>query len=283
MAAALVATGAQAELFGSGANEFELTFQGISSGSNPWDAYGHVVYDYGIGTHEITADQWGKYVAAGVDSIDEGYYAPKTTGGQAANNISWNEAAQFVNWLNTSKGHQAAYDFEDYGMRLWGAGDRSATSAFRHKDAVYVLPDREEWVKAAYWNGTSIQTYATPDDTPPTTTEANYDYAFGSIWSVGTGAEELNGTYDMMGNVWEWHENGFTSPDDSATEARGISGGAFSVDGYYMRSRNHFSGGPTSESPAAEFRVAVIPEPSSIMLMGVVSGFALFIRRWLMM
>jgi len=26
-------------------------------------------------------------------------------------NVSWYEAAQFVNWLNTSTGHQAAYKF----------------------------------------------------------------------------------------------------------------------------------------------------------------------------
>ena len=26
-------------------------------------------------------------------------------------------------------------------------------------------------------------------------------------WNAGSGSEELNGTYDMMGNVWEWMEN----------------------------------------------------------------------------
>ncbi|KKK63991.1 hypothetical protein LCGC14_2988720, partial [marine sediment metagenome] len=30
-----------------------------------------------------------------------------------------------------------------------------------HKDAFYYLPTEEEWVKAAYWNGTTLQDYAT--------------------------------------------------------------------------------------------------------------------------
>jgi hypothetical protein len=69
---------------------------------------------------------------------------------------------------SSSKGHQAAYSFDGSGaMRLWGAGDQSTTSAFRHKDAVYVLPSENEWVKAAYWNGSALQTYATPGDTLP--------------------------------------------------------------------------------------------------------------------
>jgi formylglycine-generating enzyme required for sulfatase activity len=283
LAAAMLAAGSYADVFGTGPNQFELTFQNISSGSNPSSGYGQVGYDYGIGTHEISADQWQKYMnlSGGPVGSGSGYsYAPTTSGSQAVNYASWNEAAQFVNWLNTSSGHQAAYSFDGSGnMSLWGAGDQSATSAFRHKDAVYVLPSEDEWVKAAYWNGTSLQTYATPGDTLAGM-NVNYNNNVGSIWNVGSGTEEINGTYDMMGNVWEWNESGYTAPDDSATENRVFRGGAFNGNESDLRSSIRYNFYPTTENLSFGFRVAAIPEPSSIALIGLFGGLGLFIRRY---
>ena len=267
------AAGVMADTFGTGNNQFDLTFQNISSGSNPSSGYGQVGYDYGIGTHEITADQWGKYIAT--TSAVNGT-VPDTTGSQAVNNTSWNEAAQFVNWLNTSSGHQAAYSFNELGNVIqWGAGDQSATSAFRHKDAVYVLPSEDEWVKAAYWNGTSLQTYSTPGDTL-TDMDVNYNYKVDHIRNVGIGSEEINGTYDMMGNVWEWNESAYDS-------ARGFRGGAYYDEEFYLRSSTSYSVYPSFESEDLGFRVAAIPEPSSIALIGLFSGGVLAIRRVFMM
>lgn len=298
LAAAMVAVGSDADVFGNGANQFELTFENISSGSNPSSGYGQVGYDYGIGTYEITADQWQKYVNDSGGPVGSGTaydLNPTTSGSQPVNYASWYEAAQFVNWLNTSKGHQAAYSFDGSGnMSLWGAGNQSATSAFRHKDAVYVLPSEDEWVKAAYWNGTSLQTYATPSDTLPVAgTDANYKNAVGSIWNVGSGTEEINGTYDMMGNVWEWNESSYYAPDDSEGANRVIRGGEYgkygAVDEYSIRSSERdgiygISGlYPEVGDDIGGFRVAAIPEPSSIALIGLVGGCALGIRRMFMM
>jgi formylglycine-generating enzyme required for sulfatase activity len=98
--------------------------------------------------------------------------------------VSWYEAAQFVNWLNTSTGHQAAYKFtgtqgqSDYALDTWSPAEAyGGTNLYRHKDAMYYMPTEDEWVKAAYWNGSSLQTWATPDDTQPIEgVEANYGY-----------------------------------------------------------------------------------------------------------
>jgi formylglycine-generating enzyme required for sulfatase activity len=35
---------------------------------------------------------------------------------------------------------------------------------------------------------------------------SNYNNAIGQPWAVGGGSEELNGIYEMMGNLWEWNE-----------------------------------------------------------------------------
>ena len=42
-----------------------------------------------------------------------------------------------------------------------GVDAAGGTNLYRHKDAMYYMPTEDEWVKAGYWNGTSLQTYAT--------------------------------------------------------------------------------------------------------------------------
>ncbi|WP_372795661.1 SUMF1/EgtB/PvdO family nonheme iron enzyme [Pontiella sp.] len=283
LAVAGMVAGSYADMFGSGTNQFELTFQNISSGSNPSSGYGQVGYSYGIGTFEITADQWQKYVNASGGPVGSGTGyedPPTTTGSQAVNNASWYEAAQFVNWLNTSSGHQAAYSFDGSGnMSLWSAGEQSSTSAFRHKDAVYALPSENEWMKAAYWNGTSLQTYASPGDTEPVAgTDANF-LGFGPVWNVGSGTEELNGTYDMMGNLMEWTESTLSLLDENANFTRAQRGGSIEYRVTALRSSDRYQGLPEREDGSYGFRVASVPEPSSLGLMAVVGGFGWLARR----
>ena len=103
------ATGVMADVFGTGADEFEMTFEQISSDSNPSSGFGIVDYHYGIGTHEITADQWNKY----------------------RNVIGWHEAAQFMNWLNTNQGHQAACNYIGGKLNAWDASDRPTHNRLR--------------------------------------------------------------------------------------------------------------------------------------------------------
>ena len=88
---------------------------------------------------------------------------PSVTGGaraaMPATGVSWNEAARFVNWLNTSQGYQAAYNFTTSGVNdniaLWSpaeAWQQGGENLFRHKDAHYWLPSMDEWYKAAYYD-----------------------------------------------------------------------------------------------------------------------------------
>jgi len=214
-----------ADSFGTGAEQFDIDFVTISGDTNPASGWGIVDDDYRIGVYEISNDQWGKFLASlsvpvtgsPSSAYDEDSYYTDTD--VPANNVSWYEAAQFVNWLNTSTGHQAAYKFTgtqgagNYAFDMWTTTEADeGTNLYRHKDAFYFLPTEDEWVKAAYWNGTSLQTYATKPGEPLSqgdgTSGSGWNYGANRSandywpWDVGSGSEELNGTFDVMGNVF---------------------------------------------------------------------------------
>ena len=167
----------RADTFGTGANQFSIDFVSISGSTNPASGYGIVADDYRMGMHEVTNSQWDKFKAelgvpvTGTPSTayDREFYDWGTgTTNVPTNNVSWYEAAQFVNWLNTSTSHQAAYKStgtqgtSGYALATWSAAEAAGgTNLYRHKDAFYFLPTEDEWVKAAYWNGTTLQNYAT--------------------------------------------------------------------------------------------------------------------------
>jgi formylglycine-generating enzyme required for sulfatase activity len=296
-----IANAAMADNFGTGGNEFTIDFVTISGATNPFDTspsggYGIVNNDYRMGTCEITNDQWNKFAVAygTVTGNPSTAYSlgPYNSGVNVpTDRVSWYEAAQFVNWLNTSTGHQAAYKFtgtqgtSDYTFATWSAAEADhGANLYRHKDAFYYLPTENEWIKAAYWNGTALQDYATKAGDAVfqgNGTNGGWNYNDGDVgpdgpaespWDVGSGSEELNGTYDMMGNVWEWMESPSIYADYGASSRRGLRGGGWhqsipGVAGLRVSYR-------TNESPelgwdflSIGFRVASIPEPSSIFLL----------------
>jgi hypothetical protein len=105
-----------------------------------------------------------------------------------ATSVNWNEAARFVNWLNTSSGYGVAYKFSkqpgDVGydvntnLELWQAGDVGYDTAnpYRNSGARYVLPTTDEWYKSAYYDSSlnggagGYWNYATASDIPPAIT-----------------------------------------------------------------------------------------------------------------
>ena len=290
---------AMGDTFGTGANQFSIDFVPISGSTNPTGGYGIVNNDYRMGVHEITNDQWDKFKAnLGVPVTGDPASAYEEvaywTGADIpTNEVSWYEAAQFVNWLNTSTSHQAAYKFtgtqgtSGYALDIWSAGEAAGgTNLYRHKDAFYFLPTEDEWVKAAYWNGTTLQTYAnaSPDDLvggEPDPAIWNYAPSAGnSPWNVGSGGTaELNGTYDMMGNMWEWMESPYSDPTYGAGSSRGMRGGGWGSHSSSLAASSRSSiYTPTYEGHNIGFRVASVPEPGSITLW--VSGLLACLIWW---
>lgn len=276
-----------ADTFGTGDNQFTIDFVTISGSTNPSSGYGIVANDYRIGTFEITNDQWTKFeneYGTVYGNPPNAYNSdPYWTGTNVpTNNVSWYEAAQFVNWLNINTSHDPAYKFtgtqgtSDYSFGVWEPGDvgYDASNPYRNSNAYYFLPTMDEWFKAAYWNGTSLQTYATIDNSVPVAgVDTNYDYAIEQPWNVGSGSEELNGTYDMMGNVLEWTESPYTSGDKRYSH-----GGTYQSESSSLRSTYTGINPPYHESYDLGFRVASIPEPASLVLLGL-GGLVLCYRK----
>ena len=287
----VLAVPVMADTFGTGDNQFIIDFVTISGATNPSSGlpagdgftFTGVANDYRMGKYEITNDQWNKFKAAygTVAGTPTSAYDsnPYWTGTNVPTNCaSWYEAAQFVNYLNTSTGHTAAYNFtgtihtSSYTLDVWGAGDADGTNLYRNKNAKYFLPTENEWVKAAYWNGTKLQTYATKAGESLTqgngTSGTGWNYYNNGYatnpygpWAVGSGSEELNGTYDMMGNVWEWMESPDYTGDYTFGSLRGLRGGSYGYTGPL--------GSPDREYDTIGFRVASIPEPCTLLLLGV--------------
>ena len=111
------------QTFGSGANQFQIEFVTIGNPGNAADTTGApnpsgaVSYTYNIGKYEVSRDMITKANAAGglgISLQDMSSYGGNGVHRPAAG-ISWNEAARFVNWLNTSQGFQAAHNFTTSG------------------------------------------------------------------------------------------------------------------------------------------------------------------------
>ena len=291
----LLASLAHADIFGTGANQFSIDFVNIANSGNAADAsgYGAVGYNYRMGKYEITIDQFVKARAADsrISNGNENYWnrGTRTVGINApVARASWLESARFANWLTTGDAYTGAYQFDGSGLFV----DTDRAAAVAAYGTVYVLPSEDEWYKAAYYkpvNDGSYSLYASGLDSLPThgTTEGwNYVNSLGEFaneapnyaWEVGFGGQEQNGTYDMTGNVFEWNEDAKVpgNPEDFGLIFRG---GGWNSSEITLDSTYRTEGAFEQERPDLGFRIAAIPEPSSVLLLTIGSGGLLFYRR----
>jgi hypothetical protein len=271
----LTLTSTQADTFRSDATFFNIDFVDIGNLNNPplnaVSRIGAVPYFYRIGAYEITQDQIEKAIAGGLANVVAGPW----TGKRPATDISWYEAAAYVNWLNTSKGYQEAYkltwDGSAWIMGLWTgeeAWTSGGTNLHRHKNAVYFLPSQSEWIKAAHYNhfGSNYFDYPTASDTAPTAVvsgtnpgTAVYKQPLKSAPAEVdcAGGRSPYGTIGQGGNVDEWIET-------DRSGATVTFGGAWPDSEWRLRARSAIAQPRlTFQNNAVGFRVASVLEPDT--------------------
>ena len=190
--------------------------------------YGAVGYEYRIGKYEVTNTQWDQFTAvtgAPTGNPSEAYdqSAIHTGAQQPTNRVSWYETLQFCNYLTSGDKSQGVYQFSGNNTNPGDFLGIDRTTPQVTYGTIYFLPTEDEWYKAAYYksDGSGYSFFAYETGIPTKGVDTNYQWAYSEPWVVGSGTEEQNGTFDMMGNVWEWNE---TFIDGSL---RGVRGGSF--------------------------------------------------------
>jgi formylglycine-generating enzyme required for sulfatase activity len=276
----------RADVFGSGANSFEIEFVTIGNPGNAPDTTGSpnpagsVPYPYRIGRYEVSEEMIAKANALGALGITKDARGPD----KPATNISWFEAARFVNWLNTRTGSAPAYKFDASGnFQLWNEMDAGYNPAnrFRNSRAAYFLPSADEWYKAAffdpvngvYWDyptGSNSPPIAVASGTAPGTAIVMQGIAAGPADIMTAGGLSPYGTMAQGGNAWEWEETELDLLNDNPIARRGGRGGGWDAFPSSLSATIRSDGSPLQPPIGAGFRVAsIIPEPSTVALMGM--------------
>ncbi len=255
--------------------------------------YGAVGYTYQIGKYEVTNAQYGAFLNAAAQTDSYGLYKTNmsslgiTRSGSSgsytysvttalANRpveyVSWFDAARMANWMMNGQG---SGDTETGAYTLNGATSGIIT---KNSGAQVYIPTEDEWYKAAYYNGANSTYSLYPNgQNSITTADANYLTVHSvnpSATDVGSysGDPSMYGTFDQGGNVYEW--NDAVNYDSS----RGLRGGSWWDSDGSMASSHRNSDDPTLEYHCFGFRLASVPEPTSIFL-SMVAGGMMLIRR----
>ena len=261
----LTVPSAHADTFGSVGNTFTIGFVPIGNAGNAADGsgYGAVPYNFNMSTFAISQDQIVKATASGAISLGGGAWV----GSQPAANVTWYQAAAFVNYLNTSTGHAAAYNLNPgaTALTLWSsaqAWQAGGENLYRNKDAYYFLPSDNEYYKAAYYDpnkagGAGYWLYATGSDAIPTAVASGTTAGtavYNGVASQPAAVDQSGGlspygTRGQSGNVFEWQETAFDGVNNSSSEDRAIRGGGWSFSESYLRSSFRASPFPTGTPP----------------------------------
>jgi formylglycine-generating enzyme required for sulfatase activity len=254
----------------------------------------------GVGANGIYNTNMGTNARGGItytaSAASGAKYTIRTSmGDKPVNYVSWYDAARFTNWLGNGQGSGST---ETGSYTLNGNTDIIT----KNVGATVYLPSEDEWYKAAYYDptagaggGDNYWLHATQSDTAPTVGSANFstgaisnpganvaNYNNGADWNdldgnvttVGSAAaNNYFGTFDQAGNVREWNDAVISG------SLRGLRGGAFDGGEGNLRSSSRGLFGPANEFVSIGFRVASVPEPTSVLLTMLAGGVMLARRK----
>jgi formylglycine-generating enzyme required for sulfatase activity len=278
--------------------------------------YGAVAYAYQIAKNETTISQYAEFLNAVAKTDTYSLYNTSMTTSYingiarsgssgsftysvnpgSANKpityVSWFDAARFTNWLHNGQpgGAQDAASTEDGAYTLLGA--MSGVIA-KNGGAKAWIPSESEWYKAAYYDpnmgGAGVGGYwlhANQSNTMTSNTAGaagaanHYDgdyvgYPGAVLTEVGAywmNSDSAYGTNDQAGNVWEWNDAVISG------SSRGLRGGSWSFGASFLASSYRDGNGPSNEYYFIGFRVASVPEPTSLVLT-MLAGSVMLARR----
>ena len=222
------------------------------------------------------------------------YTLRTSMGDKPVNYVSWYDAARFANWMMNGQG---AGSTETGAYTLTG----NTGIITKNSGATVYLPSEDEWYKAAYYDptpgaggGDNYWLYASQSDTVPTVAAANatgditnpganvVNYASGADWNSQNGnvttvgsaaANNYFGTADQAGNVFEWNDAVISG------SSRGLRGGSFTFLESFLRASGRDNFDPAFELGGIGFRVASVPEPTSLLLTMLAGGVMLARRK----
>lgn len=228
---------------------------------------GRVNYAYRIARYEVTLDQYTTFLNAvasvttnaflidlwsfemaydpdvagiqrtGMGASEDPYrYSVIGSGDRPVTHVSWFDAARFVNWVNN--GGRSSSSTESGAYTLNGA--TNGPLPLRSTNAVWWLPNENEWYKAAFYDpaGARYRKYPTGDSTPVAAAEppgepgsANWNNVRprgNKLTPVGaySSSPSVFGTFDQAGNVWEWIDASAGGSNPQAV----LRGGSFDAD-----------------------------------------------------
>lgn len=224
-------------------------------------------------------------------------YSPIGSPNHPITHVSWGDAARFANWLNNGQptGAEGPGTTETGAYTLNGATSNSAlNSVSRNANATWVIPTLDEWYKAAFYDPSAGQyrLYATGSDSPPVsappgnvpntanfkspttgyavTGSTSYSISQNYLTDVGAYTSTIGpyGTFDQGGNALEWNETLILS-------YRGVQGGSWAKDQVGLQYNRFGSAPPSIDTSLTGFRVAMVPEPSTLTLIFIASVAAL--------
>jgi formylglycine-generating enzyme required for sulfatase activity len=262
----------------------------INNAADPLTGYGPVAYEYKIGKYEVTNAQYGAFLnAKGQSNSNRIYnsnmssYGITQTGSSGSFTysvtsgfenkpivfVSWFDAARFTNWLANGQGGS---DTESGSYNLM---DATTGIISVNPGAKTWIPTEDEWYKAAYYNAATSSYSLYPNGRNVIdTTDTNYDSSGSTDVGSYTTTPSRYGTFDQGGNVYEWNN----TVDGSSR--RGLRGGSWYDGSGVINSLGRADGDiPTRETFNFGFRVASVPEPTSMVLTMLASGMMLIRRK----
>jgi formylglycine-generating enzyme len=174
--------------------------------------------------------------------------------------ISWYDLARMANWyhydkpndgtsrMGTTEGSpgKGAYDTRYFPIGFGDDQNYDKLPRSRNREALYWIPNENEWYKAAYYDPTrmgkrhywdyAVRCCELPNNLPPPGDARSVNY-FNEMFSIGKPyflsevgayikASSYFGTYDQNGNVWEWVEDWAQMRIDKKKKGRITKGGS---------------------------------------------------------